>query len=414
VGAHRLAVARPPRRPETVRALLAAAALLLAGSSLPAAEAPKPPSCEEPAARLAIHSLGEAAEAYGKLLEKSPDLTCALEGRQAVVAAYLERSRVFESVGDAAEAKAAATAALKLDPASVAARERLARLVDPYLEARKLLALNQRAAAVSEAQKVRAEQEAAGRPTVPPSEIEALDGGFWARWLPWWRWLESWLTVAPFTAAALVVLAWLLLRAWLGLRPATAALTLALAWLAARLWLGLEPLPGYASVLSLALTYRLMHRPRLEIRELGSAGLSGDPGKDVTALMRSHLSALARPEAGGGWSLTTGHTTTIEIPAAIETIVPAGKSWLPAIPPLLQWLSARPVVKLGGELHPPGERGVGLTLELSRGKRYLSSETLWQKDFGFELTQKDAKAGDFYALAEAAAVWLLFEMLEHT
>jgi len=211
-----------------------------------------------------------------------------------------------------------------------------------------------------------------------------------------------------------VVLAWLLLRSWLGRRPATEALTLNLAWLAARLWLGLEPLAGYALVLALALVYRLMHRPRLEIQPFGAAGLSGEPGKDVTALMRAHLSALARPEAGGSWSLTTGHTTTIEIPTANETIDPAGKSWLPAIPPLLQWLSARTVLKVAGELHPPGERGVGLTLELSRGKRYLSSETLWQKDFGFELTAKDAKAGDFYALAEAAAVWLLFEMLEQT
>jgi hypothetical protein len=201
-------------------------------------------------------------------------------------------------------------------------------------------------------------------------------------------------------------------RVWSGQRKWLVVLILAaMAW-AAWQWGGVSIwLAGGAAAL---LSWIFIHSraARLDIQEFGVEGLKEKIGKDFAVMLRSRLFELAAPSRGDSWSLTQGQVSTIAIPAEVSTLVPGGDKWLKAVPALWKWLSTRRALVLTGELHPPGAHGVGVTVELMEGPRYLSGHTIWQKEFGLPPTEMpdEVTAQDFYGLAEVAAVWLLFEL----
>ncbi len=199
---------------------------------------------------------------------------------------------------------------------------------------------------------------------VPPN-LEYLSGGPG----PWWRaarrWLDSWLSTAPEVPLLIA--------------------------------------------LFLLLCVRQLRSPLLKIEDPEGDALSST-GQSFSTMLRDHLLHLSRGTGGSNVQQVTGPVEPTAIPTEIETVVPGSAAWLKAIGALLKHVRPRRLLHLSIQAHTSETRGVGITLQLLRAKKILTSQTLWQQDFrcGKLVAQPNGEVA--FRLAEYASIWLLFEL----
>lgn len=147
-------------------------------------------------------------------------------------------------------------------------------------------------------------------------------------------------------------------------------------------------------------------KPRLELSSIEPAGGAEGAGLEVTAMVLQRVDWLTRGAARGGGhagsaNVVQGPVDGLPLESTVRALLPA-QPWVQALPGLLKWLSGRPVVRLRGQLHSGDATGLGITLLMTRGPATVESHTLWAREFG------GPGGGEMTALAEAAAVWLVF------
>jgi hypothetical protein len=157
---------------------------------------------------------------------------------------------------------------------------------------------------------------------------------------------------------------------------------------------------------------RKLH-PRLNIEDLEeSAGVV--VGKGAALYLQQQLIALTRLQSAGV-GFVTAPITQVTVPADITSSIPTTLDW---IKPLLGVLSSfywRRVLTLSGCVHPAiDKRGVGLTLVLQQDKKIVSTSTIWQEEYGTSApgAATAANPSPWFDLAEPAAIWLLFQLLQ--
>jgi tetratricopeptide (TPR) repeat protein len=155
--------------------------------------------------------------------------------------------------------------------------------------------------------------------------------------------------------------------------------------------------------------------PYMEIQEFEDKALGTELGKGFTALMNDALKRLATGAPGLRVGLVSGPIAPVSIPAELTQAIPSAISWVNFLPALLAKMSPRRSFSLGGQLHKAGELGAGVTMVLSENKNVISSLTIWQSQFdpsAQPTAEVEPKA--YYTLSEPAAIWLLFELAEHS
>jgi hypothetical protein len=165
-------------------------------------------------------------------------------------------------------------------------------------------------------------------------------------------------------------------------------------------------------LLGFALTARL--RQRVEISDFSSPDVAASVGPSVSDMVRESIARLnpSRPR----FAIATVRDTIqpIQIPDVISSSVPALLPLARLLPDIVQQIQRGRVWRLDGRVHAPSiDRGTGLTLTLSRGRK-PAAVTLWQIDFDPGAFPKDPSyvfgANDYYRLAQPAAIWLLFQL----
>ena len=410
-------------RPHIVLTLLLAAALAPRAEANPCAKADAARAAKNHAAARPLYV--EVITAAAKL--QQPALAAcaetglfALNADEGAAAELMTRGEIAEARGDTAAARAAYVEAVRLHPGSKKAHEGLLRVngQEPpvvldltgadahYATARRLLQLGLREKAAEEIAKAlakdpskeippglkihaydealhlhragyRTEAETAAREAAKksgrpiPFELEAVDVGPWGELK---RTFLAWADFYAFLAAILLVAG------------------------------------------TLAYLIRLRREPRLEIPDFEpEENVPTQHSASITAMVREALGRFA-PDAPK-YSIATVRETIepLVIPDSILGAIPVPLSPLIRIlPEVIQRFTRGRVIRLEGRVHPPGARGTGLTLSLTFERITIGSITLWQGDFDpgavRDKTPDKFSAGDYYALAEPAAIWLLFHL----
>jgi tetratricopeptide (TPR) repeat protein len=158
-------------------------------------------------------------------------------------------------------------------------------------------------------------------------------------------------------------------------------------------------------------------RPKLDIGDFQGELESGG-AKNVSALMEEVIVGLyTEVDAPRRVHLVSAPMEPLNVPETVKSSVPSHINILLA---LIDWALPQPVIILQGHLHPPGDRGVGLTLALvdKRTGRILDEHTMWQEDYGPDSdpgsqSDKNSSIAHHYRLAKPAAVWTLYKYNEH-
>lgn len=175
-----------------------------------------------------------------------------------------------------------------------------------------------------------------------------------------------------------------------------------------------------AAILLIPLILRRRLHPRLHVEDLADpATISA--GRGASFYLQQQLVALTSAEASTV-QFVTAPITEVTIPAAISSAIPSAFGWLKTVLSVFSIVYWRRSLTLTGTLHAAiDEKGVGLTLVLSENKTILNSASLWQSDCGTTPPAKpspksvEGAASDpspYFDLAEPAAIWLLFQLLQ--
>lgn len=179
-----------------------------------------------------------------------------------------------------------------------------------------------------------------------------------------------------------------------------------------KLVIDLETLPerladlaaGFALVVAALLLLTFLWRSRrrsLAIEDF--TGPNPEIAKGLSALVRTELHRLREEGAGVGLRFVEGPDKPISIPDEIKSL-PGPLGGLAALAVLVP----QRVQTLAGRVHPPGERGVGLTVSLLSGSRETrGSITVWEEEFG---SGNEAEAS--YRLAIAGAAWVAYQLVK--
>jgi tetratricopeptide (TPR) repeat protein len=398
--------------------------------------------CAEANALLARGEYTAARARYEADANKS--LPCAVTAltayaaRRAEATKHVELAKIAEARKRAEDARNEYLAAINADPTFLEPIERLQRLVkpavtiaDPFRDVRRLIAeekLDDARKALKEIeqtnptvaippeieQKLRpysvaqtfskagddasaltqARVSAAAIPSNPwPPELLYLNGGS----LPWWRSIKLWFsrTGAPlleFFASVFVAVMIIYVVAWM---------------------------------------LHALERTTLQIDDFADTpagtGVIGAPpaSPDLTALVREALGRMTLGLPSFSVAIVREPIALPELPATLIGATPASvASWVNAAISLLRLISPVNQLQVSGQLHQGGKRGAGLTLVLTRNRRVEATTTIWQKEFDPDFLKraaaKETSAGAtltpdrsaLYALAEPAAVWLLFQVAQ--
>lgn len=338
--------------------------------------------CAAAEAMITNGEVAEARDAYVQLRLADPGATCVAavgaklaEMRKQAQALYAS-GKYYENAKpnpDLRTARARYLTALAKDPSYSEAASALLRLShadavgQPFAEALRLSRLGLHADALEALKSaVKTTDEEV------PAELQYLSGGDFT----WWREnvarrLDRWSRTAGEMLAIVAVLG--------------VMASLAIAWL---------------------------RPPRVEVADLNDDNLELKVGKSVTALLRERTQQFSTnllPHFG----FVSGPAQGITLSATIVSAVPGSLSWLTAIPALLSYVHPVRVLNVTGTLHPAGADGAGLTISLRQGNRVLDTWTMWQRDFHPNMPPSQPKdASAYHALADPAAIWLLFQLSE--
>ena len=151
-------------------------------------------------------------------------------------------------------------------------------------------------------------------------------------------------------------------------------------------------------------------KPTVRIEELKTSGDLGEIGPAFAARLGNGLS---QPAAVGSapYQMVTRSTDEVDLPDAVSTAVPATLSLLTALPALVNWLSVRREIVIGGTLYKDGQRGMAATITLSEADRIVETKEFWEKDLAaVPLRQGEDDQSVILYLAERVGVWLLFAL----
>jgi tetratricopeptide (TPR) repeat protein len=326
--------------------------------------------CQEPDSLLQAGQRSEAQAKYMEFLKEHHGLACARQGLTKVAESYYQSGEYLRNAGDEKEAIAAYTSALKADPTYTKAREALTFLLPAFARAEAFAKLGLYKDAL---EAVKEEIKNHPKEVKELTEnFQYLTGGdipFWQTYQRLKLWRE--LVVVEVVVICLLVLVCLLIRKY------------------------------YVNYLL--------------IKDFKQGSLKVDFSSDFTAMLKTRLRRLRSGTGRENVSLymVDKPISPLEtLPATLSAVgeparwISTLSSWLP---PLLSYRD----FSVSGVLHSPGERGAGVSLQVTQGKKVIASHTLWQDDFvgGLKL-DKEGDATTFYHLAEMAAIWILFKVQE--
>ena len=363
------------RRAITVAAL-AVSCLLLAGQI-------SAQSCDAADAQLAAERLEQARDGYVAALTASPNLDCARAGLEQVARRYLVRAEEFLEVRleDSARVNLIRTMAqspnsesaweaqrLLLDLGQRTARAREAAVRDSlarsgFAQARTLAALG----LYTEARAAVVSAIAADPARRVPTELEYLVGGPSPTWRAFQRWIEPWIRFSPALAALVLVVVWLLAS--------------------------------------------LLRKPRLTIDGFETESIREAPkiGGGFGVILGTQMLKLLEGDRDQAPRWVQAQVGTLTIPAEVQGLVPGGGQWVDGAVRILRWMEPRSAFAISGHLHESDPKGLGVTIQLRRGSKFITGTTIWLADLWPRSGKVDHKAG-YPALAEAAAIWLLFNL----
>ena len=161
----------------------------------------------------------------------------------------------------------------------------------------------------------------------------------------------------------------------------------------------------------------LRRRMRLEIPDFApTESVSPQFAASVTAMVREAFTRFGPDHPKFSVATVRDTIQPLEIPDELLAAVPATLSPIVRLlPEVFQRIARGWVVVLDGRVHAPGRRGTGLTLSVVSDQVTVASITIWQHDFDPALVaatkaETSYEAADYYALAEPAAIWLLYTL----
>lgn len=342
--------------------------------------------CEEADALLAAHQLESARSAYASALSGTPRLQCALSGFDAVAQAHLERAEAFLQAGLVDSASQNFVRVVSQRPASEAAweaqrqllglagrEERTRQALVRDSVSRAGLATTRAFAELglhAEAREALEEAIEADPTLLVPPDLQYLSGGPWGGWRGFRRWVERWIRFAPGSAVLLLV------GGWLGTT--------------------------------------VLRKPRLTIDDFDTASLDKAPkiGEGFGVMIGTRLLDLVRGEEAQALQWVSGPVGEVSVPAEVQGLVPGGGAWMEATLRLIRSVEPRRSLSLSGHLHENESKGLGVTLQLRRGRRFVAGATLWLADFLSDAGKLDRQQA-YPALAEVGSIWLLYQLRRH-
>ena len=332
---------------------------------------------------LAAGQIETARTRYVAQLTEAADLDCAISGLDAIAQAYLERGEAFLGVGLRDSARLNFVRALSERPTSEAAWEaqrqilglnrqieRAARAAARDTASRAGLAATRAFAELGLHENARKALEEAltADPTLEvPPELQYLSGGPWRSWRRLRSAAERWIRFAPGLLALIVVGGWLMLS-----------------------WL---------------------RRPRLLIEDFDTGALkdASKLGEGFGVMVGTRLLDLASGAEVQRLDWISAPVGEVSIPAEVQRLVPGGGAWMEAALKLTRMITPQRNLSLGGHLHENETHGLGVTLQIRRGRHFVAGVTVWLGDF---LPDAGALKHElaYPALAEVGTAWLLYHL----
>lgn len=177
----------------------------------------------------------------------------------------------------------------------------------------------------------------------------------------------------------------------------------------------------------------IRNKPQLDIECFDMGATNLDIGKGLAAKVEDEFKKVIHEKDKPMAHLVEG-PTTLKPPAEIKS----GASPIKVVSELIEWAFPQKVISLCGCLQKSNEYGAGLSLKLKNNQtgEIIDAQTIWQKDCDLEFkipkrndqskntnedqglnsqntTKKDIDASPYYCLAESAAVWTLFRLIEY-
>jgi len=156
--------------------------------------------------------------------------------------------------------------------------------------------------------------------------------------------------------------------------------------------------------------------PRLQIGDFSNGSFEENHyGPYFRSSFRSHFEHLKKGEFGGSIDTVTSHMRLIQLPEPLIPSLSKGPlNWLSLIGPiaeLINWLSPIRHISISGELTETGNRGVGVSINVTENKRIVKAYTLWYCDFEDAQQPSDHDTEEkIYLLSEYLSIWLVFEI----
>jgi tetratricopeptide (TPR) repeat protein len=139
--------------------------------------------------------------------------------------------------------------------------------------------------------------------------------------------------------------------------------------------------------------------PTFEVAEPDAKWMDHGQGPQFASLLR----AAVLPGPSGGVQLVTGHTEIGEILKPLEEVSSSKAPF--ALASLVAKVSPRRDFAVEGALLPSADRGQGISLGLTQGKRSVASTTLWQDEFETLPAAADREKAQFQEMVAPAAAW---------
>jgi len=205
--------------------------------------------------------------------------------------------------------------------------------------------------------------------------------------------------------------------------PSAAMLLLALfAWLfpivlAAQTWVdpSLRFWPVLVTAFALALVWvvAMSRTPRLLVDDFEAtpAGERSGAGAEFAEMLRGELLELVRGDPTQGPQLVRGEVSGVAIRARLGSLVPDRGRWVDGVVRVMRCVEPCRRLVLGGRLHVDDSGRLGVTMQLRRGGRPIVRETLRLSELRLPPDQEaEGAAAELPALAEAAAIWLVYHL----
>lgn len=134
-------------------------------------------------------------------------------------------------------------------------------------------------------------------------------------------------------------------------------------------------------------------------------------GQHLSVIVRSTLLQFSQ-QRPTNTTVITAPTAPVALPTDVVPLA-AARDWLRVFALLRRALSVRRQLTLTAQLHPPSNRGVGVTATLTASGALLGTVTIWQNNFGPPANGPVGECFNGYlTLVDAIAIWTMFQLFE--